>query len=175
MKQKKVVMTSYLIPQETIADKILLIRGKRIMLDRDLAELYRVTTGNLNKAVKRNIERFPEDFMFKLNKDEADSLRFRFGSLKSGLQGVSLFSLPQIRTERVIGEIVYLFVTHYYISGYKECPYFREVFQAWEIIIKALEPPVSMTHLKPNMTATAKNWAKYLLDMKENTKEIAAK
>lgn len=53
------------------------------MLDRDLAVLYGLTTGNLNKAVKRNIERFPEDFMFRLNKHEAESLRFQFGSLKN--------------------------------------------------------------------------------------------
>lgn len=77
-------MTQSLIPQEYIESKILLIRGKKVMLDRDLAMLYEVTTGNLNKAVKRNIERFPEDFMFQLNKDETESLRFQFGSLKQG-------------------------------------------------------------------------------------------
>ena len=47
------------------------------MLDRDLTSLYGITTGNLNKAVRRNIERFPEDFMFQLSKDEYDSLRFQ--------------------------------------------------------------------------------------------------
>ena len=73
-----------LIPQEAIADKILAIRGRKVILDRDLARLYAVTTGNLNKAVKRNVERFPEDFMFQLTKKEADSLRFQFGSLKRG-------------------------------------------------------------------------------------------
>ena len=55
------------------------VRGVKIMLDKDLAELYHVTTGNLNKAVKRNIRRFPSDFMFQLTKDEWDSLRFQFG------------------------------------------------------------------------------------------------
>ena len=54
------------------------------MLDRDLAKLYGVTTGNLNKAVKRNIARFPEDFMFQLTNQEAEALRFQFGSLKRG-------------------------------------------------------------------------------------------
>ncbi|MDH6358985.1 ORF6N domain-containing protein [Parabacteroides sp. PF5-9] len=53
-----------------IQSKIYKIRGTRVMLDRDLAELYGVTTGNLNKAVKRNIERFPERFMFQLTKAE---------------------------------------------------------------------------------------------------------
>jgi hypothetical protein len=58
---------------------ILLIRGRRVMLDRDLAALYGVTTGNLNKAVKRNRERFPADFMFKLTADENESLIFQTG------------------------------------------------------------------------------------------------
>jgi hypothetical protein len=58
------------------------IRGKSVMLDYDLAHLYGVTTGNLNKAVKRNRDRFPDDFMFQLSNKEAVSLRFQFGSLK---------------------------------------------------------------------------------------------
>jgi phage regulator Rha-like protein len=67
-----------------IKNYIFLIRGHKVMLDRDLARLYGVTTGNLNKAVKRNIDRFPEDFMFQLNRNEAISLRFQFGTLKRG-------------------------------------------------------------------------------------------
>lgn len=70
---------SNLIPQEMIEQKILMIRGHKIMLDRDLAKLYGVTTGNLNKAVSRNLERFPGDFMFQLNKDEFNNLIFQFG------------------------------------------------------------------------------------------------
>ncbi len=61
-------MTSILI--EKIKTKIFLIRGKKVMLDRDLAELYNVETRTLNQAVKRNIGRFPEDFMFQLTRDE---------------------------------------------------------------------------------------------------------
>ena len=60
---------------ENIQNHIYVIRGQRVMLDRDLAELYQVTTGNLNKAVKRNIRRFPPDFMFQLNKEEFEKLR----------------------------------------------------------------------------------------------------
>ena len=60
---------------EIIQSKIFEIRGQRVMLDRDLAELYQVTTGNLNKAVKRNIRRFPPDFMFQLTKDEFVKLK----------------------------------------------------------------------------------------------------
>jgi len=60
---------------EPIRSKIYEIRGQRVMLDRDLAELYGVKTGRLNEQVKRNIERFPEDFMFQLTKGELEILR----------------------------------------------------------------------------------------------------
>jgi hypothetical protein len=68
---------------QLIQSKIYEIRGQRVMLDRDLAELYQVTTGNLNKAVKRNIKRFPPDFMFQLTRSEFErlkqNLKFQFG------------------------------------------------------------------------------------------------
>ena len=60
-----------------IEQAILLIRGRRVMLDRDLAALYCVQTKNLNKAVRRNLARFPADFMFPLTAEEAESLRFQ--------------------------------------------------------------------------------------------------
>ena len=61
---------------ERIERSIFFVRGHKVMLDRDLAVLYGVTTFNLNKAVKRNADRFPEDFMFQLTAEEADNLRF---------------------------------------------------------------------------------------------------
>jgi hypothetical protein len=73
-----------LIQLEPIEQVILLIRGRRVMLDRNLAALYGVETKNLNKAVQRNIARFPTDFMFQLTTDEAECLRFQFGTLKRG-------------------------------------------------------------------------------------------
>lgn len=60
---------------QVIQSKIYEIRGQRVMLDRDLAELYHVKTGNLNKAVKRNMRRFPPDFMFQLDKEEFVKLK----------------------------------------------------------------------------------------------------
>ena len=75
------------IPEEVIQSKIFILRGKKVMFDKDLAMLYKVETKNLNKAVKRNIERFPEDFMFQLTKEEADTLRFQTGTSKSGSGG----------------------------------------------------------------------------------------
>jgi hypothetical protein len=71
-----------LVQPEQIEWAILLIRGHRVMLDRDLAALYGVTTGNLNKAVQRNAERFPADFMFRLNDDETAGLIFQIGRPK---------------------------------------------------------------------------------------------
>jgi len=76
-----------LIPQEVIERKIYLIRGHKVMLDNDLAKLYGVTTFNLNKAVKRNLDRFPDDFMFQLNSPEFKSLRFQIGISKKGRGG----------------------------------------------------------------------------------------
>ena len=67
---------------DVIKNRIYEVRGQRVMLDRDLAELYGVETKVLNQAVKRNIERFPEDFMFKLNKSEWVFLRSQFATLK---------------------------------------------------------------------------------------------
>jgi hypothetical protein len=72
-------MSKEIIPVERIAQSIRWIRGQKVLLDSDLAVLYGVTTGNLNKAVKRNAERFPADFMFQLDAEEVANLRFRFG------------------------------------------------------------------------------------------------
>jgi len=76
-----------LVPIERIASKIYLIRGLKVMLDRDLAELYGVETGMLNRAVKRNADRFPEDFMFQITGEEAEFLRCQNGTSKSGRGG----------------------------------------------------------------------------------------
>lgn len=75
---------THLIPGGIIENKIFLIRGKKVMLDRSLAILYKVPPKRLNEQVKRNIRRFPEDFMFRLTKEEADSLRSQFATLKRG-------------------------------------------------------------------------------------------
>jgi hypothetical protein len=73
-----------IITAETIERKIYLIRGQKVMLDGDLAELYDVEIRVLNQAVKRNIKRFPSDFMFQLSEDEEKSLRSQFVTLKPG-------------------------------------------------------------------------------------------
>ncbi len=75
-------MANDIIPVELIENKIYNLRGQRVMLDSDLAKLYDVSTKILNKAVKRNIERFPEDFMFQVTDNEWEVLRFQFGTSK---------------------------------------------------------------------------------------------
>ena len=72
-------MGKEIIPIERIARAIFVFRGQKVMLDSDLATLYGVTTGNLNKAVKRNANRFPSDFMFRLKPEELANLKFQFG------------------------------------------------------------------------------------------------
>jgi len=69
-----------LVPIELIEKKILVIRGEKVMLDADLAELYGVETKMLMRAIKRNIDRFPADFMIQLDKEEFENLRFHFGT-----------------------------------------------------------------------------------------------
>lgn len=76
--------TDLAVPSENLDRLIHEIRGQKVMLDRDLATLYGVTTKNLNKAVGRNRNRFPADFMFQLTREEYQSLRFQFGTLKQG-------------------------------------------------------------------------------------------
>lgn len=76
------------VPKETILSRIYFIRGKKVMLDRDLAQLYGVETRALKQAVKRNSDRFPDDFMFQLNKNEFESWRSHFVISKNEKQGL---------------------------------------------------------------------------------------
>jgi hypothetical protein len=88
-----------LVPVERIARAILILRGHRVMLDADLAALYQVETRALIQAVKRNIERFPADFMFQLDADETERLRSQTVILKAG-RGQHRKYLPYAFTEQ---------------------------------------------------------------------------
>lgn len=93
-------MSSNLISSEKIIqNKIYFIRGVQVMVDEDLAELYDVETRRLNEQVKRNIERFPEKFMFQLTESEAYSLRSQFATLNKG-RGTHRKYLPYVFTEQ---------------------------------------------------------------------------
>ena len=87
-----------LIPEEKIEKSIYLIRGEKVMLDRDLALLYEVETKVLNRAVKRNLQRFPSDFMFQLTAEEAEILRCQIGT--SSLSHGGRRYLPYVFTEQ---------------------------------------------------------------------------
>jgi hypothetical protein len=78
------IMENDLLKEENIASKIFVLRGKRVMLDSDLAEIYNVETKMLNRAVKRNQKRFPKDFMLQLSNEEWDNLRFQNGTSSWG-------------------------------------------------------------------------------------------
>ena len=84
MSKKKNIPIATFISHETIERKIYLIRGKKVMLDSELAELYEVRTNVLSKAVGRNLDRFPEDFIFQLSKEEAENLRLQNGASSWG-------------------------------------------------------------------------------------------
>lgn len=87
------------VPVERIEKKILMIRGEKVMPDTDLADLYEVPVRVLNQAVKRNIERFPADFMFQLTKKEDYSLKSQIVTLKKG-RGAHRKYLPYVFTEQ---------------------------------------------------------------------------
>ncbi len=119
------------VPAEVIMSKIYLIRNQKVMFDVDLATLYGVSTGNLNKAVQRNIRRFPDDFMFQLTKWEFDDLIFQSGTSSWGgtrklpnaftEQGVAMLSsvlhsdravMVNIQIIRVFTKMRHLLETH---------------------------------------------------------------
>ncbi len=111
-----------LVPVERIDRLIIMVRGQKVILDRDLAALYGVSTGSLNKAASRNLDRFPEDFMIQLSQEELHSLIFHFGTSSWGgtrkppraftEQGVAMLSsvLRSKRAVRVNIEIMRAFV-----------------------------------------------------------------
>ncbi len=86
------------VPIERVETRILSIRGHRVIIDTDLAEVYGVPTKALNQAIKRNAERFPEDFMFQLTREEADILRSQTVTLKT-VRGQHRKYLPYVFTE----------------------------------------------------------------------------
>jgi hypothetical protein len=87
------------LPIEHVEQRILLLRGQKVMLDRDLADLYEVDAKVLNQAVKRNLDRFPEDFMFQLTAEESARLRSQIVTLKTG-RGQHRKYLPYAFTEQ---------------------------------------------------------------------------
>ena len=88
------------IPDEVIINKIYVIRGQKVMLDRDLAELYNVETRRLKEQVRRNVNRFPEEFMFELTKEELEEWRTEYASSNRDVMGIRI--APFVFTEHGI-------------------------------------------------------------------------
>ena len=97
-KSSETKMPASLVSTESVAQCILLIRGQKVMLDADLAELFGVPTKVFNQAIRRNLGRFPDDFMFQLTENEKESLRSQFVTLKTG-RGQHRKYLPYVFTE----------------------------------------------------------------------------
>ena len=159
---------SAIVPFERISQVILLIRGQKVMLDVHLAELYGVTTKRLNEQVTRNIQRFPNDFMFRLSKEEFKNLRSHFATSSWGgrryppraftEQGVAMLSsvLRSKRAVQVNVEIVRAFVRlRRWLAGNAELArrldelerkydeQFRVVFQAIRELMELPDEPES--------------------------------
>ena len=96
--KKKLATTSLSVSVQLIERRIYLIRGQKVMMDFDLAELYGESTKRLNQQVTRNKKRFPEDFMFRLTKQEAEALRLQFATSNIGRGGRRY--LPYVFTEQ---------------------------------------------------------------------------
>ncbi len=94
---------------KSIQNRIYEIRGERVMLDRDLAELYEIETKALNQAVKRNIKRFPKDFMFQLTWEEFQSLRFQFETSKTPQNSRSQFVTLKVNRGQNLKYLPYAF------------------------------------------------------------------
>src|ERR1051325_6939018 len=92
-------LRAVMLPDELVINKIYLVRRQKVMLDKDLAELYGVTTGNLNLAVKRNIRRFHDDFIFQLTKEEYETLILQNAISKKPARGGTR-KLPYAFTEQ---------------------------------------------------------------------------
>jgi len=167
-----------LIPSERIDQAILFLRGERVILDKDLALLYGVSTRDLNKAVTRNLDRFPEDFMLQLTRDEFGNLKSQFGTSSWGgtrklpraftEQGVAMLS-SVLRSERAVQvniEIMRAFVrlrrvlaTHTNLARKLDAlekkydVQFRVVFDAIRELMKPVQPkrrPIGFAGNKDN-------------------------
>lgn len=151
------------ISAEVIEVKILIIRGRRVMLDKDLAKLYEVDTSQLTRQVRRNLERFPEDFCFQLTKEELKNLICHFGTSKRGgtrklpyaftEQGIAMLS-GVLHSRRAVGVNIQIMRTFVKLRRLlltntdlrkkveeMEKKYDRQFAAVFQVIKQLLEPP----------------------------------
>ena len=132
-----------------VEDKIFMIRGKQVMLDHDLAELYGVETKVINQAVKRNIERFPEEFRFQLTEEEYKTLRSQFVTSKKETRGGRQY-LPYVFTEQGVAML----------SAVLHSP------TAIQVSIKIIDAFVKLRHIVQNQIAT-KDFESELIEIRK--------
>ena|SRR3989344_5447531 len=150
------------VPIGIVERRIYLIRGQKVMLDSDLAELYQVETKNLNKAVKRNPDRFPLDFMFQLTASEAENLRFQSGT--SSLTSQSAIAkekyggrryLPYVFTEQ--GVAMLSSILHSKRAVQMNIVIMRAFVKLREILITHKDLAVEMEKLKKEQSKQGKH------------------
>jgi len=160
------------IPDEIITSKIYLIREQKVMVDRDLAELYQVETKQLKRQVRRNIERFPEDFMFKLTKLESDNLRSQFGTSSWGGSRY----IPMVFTEQGVAMLSSVLNSSRAIAV--NIRIIRVFTKIREMLTDNLNIKLEIEEIKKNLSNQNKNielvfsYLDELLEKKENPKPI---
>ena len=160
------------IPDEIITSKIYLIREQKVMVDRDLAELYQVETKQLKRQVRRNIERFPEDFMFELTKEESDNLRSQFGTSSWGGSRY----IPMVFTEQGVAMLSSVLNSSRAIAV--NIRIIRVFTKIREMLTDNLNIKLEIEEIKKNLSNQNKNielvfsYLDELLEKKENPKPI---
>ncbi len=139
--KSQIVTSNSALPAERIEQRILLIRGQKVMLDSDLAELYSVETKALNQAVRRNLDRFPDDFMFQLTREEFEALRFHFDTSNEGRGGRRYY--PYAFTEQGVAMLSSVLrsprAVHVNIAIMRAFVKLREIFASHQELAQRLE------------------------------------
>ena len=159
--------------EELISNKIYLIRNQKVMFDHDLAALYGIETKRLKEQVKRNISRFPEDFMFELTQIEYDSSRSQFAILKKG-RGSNLKYLPSVFTEH--GVLMLSSVLNSDKAIQTNIQIMRIFTKVRQMLLDTTDLKIDMLQIKKKLENHDKNielvfsYLDELTDKKENTK-----
>lgn len=152
-----------LIPLERIEGLIYLIRGKKVILDSDLAKIYGVETARLNQQMQRNIERFPEDFVFQLTKEEFEILMLHFATSKIGRGGRR--KLPYVYTEH--GALMAASVLNTPLAVQMSVFVVRAFVRMREILISQIELLARLEELENRMDTSDEQFAELYALVKE--------
>lgn len=144
-----------------IENKILLVRNQKVMIDFDLAALYEVPTKSLNQAVKRNISRFPEHFMFRLNQNEWDNLRSQFVTSNKNISKIR--TLPYVFTEQGVAMLSSVLNSEKAI---------QINIQIMTTFVKIREFALTNKDLSQRLNELEKTFIQYAKDNNENIEEI---